>query len=113
MLKWLTPPKTGYFDGGAELELDQGKLAAMVESAYVAVAEIDAVNLKEACEGFGTDDDALTDILCFRTKAQLARIHAARSPHAALGSPAVASPAAAAPAAPAAGKESVVAMQPS
>jgi len=75
VLKWLTPPKTGYFDGGAELELDQGKLAAMVESAYVAVAEIDAVNLKEACEGFGTDDDALTDILCFRTKAQLARIN--------------------------------------
>jgi hypothetical protein len=43
-------------------------------------------------------------------KAQLARIHAARSPLAALGSPAVASPA---PAAPAAGKESAVAMQPS
>merc|ERR1712159_752898 len=29
----------------------------------------------EACEGFGTDDDGLTDVLCFRTKAQLARIN--------------------------------------
>ena len=26
-------------------------------------------------QGFGTDDDKLTDILCFRTKPQLARIN--------------------------------------
>ena len=47
----------------------------MVDGAYQTIAEIDAVNIKEACEGFGTDDDGLTDVLCFRTKAQLARIN--------------------------------------
>lgn len=29
----------------------------------------------EACKGFGTDDDALTDILCNRSKEQIARIN--------------------------------------
>ena len=47
----------------------------VVEDAYRAIADIDAVNIKEACDGFGTDDDALTDVLCFRTKDQLARIN--------------------------------------
>lgn len=26
------------------------------------IAELDAANIKDACEGFGTDDDALTDV---------------------------------------------------
>ena len=33
------------------------------------------VNIMEACKGFGTDDDALTDILCNRSKEQIARIN--------------------------------------
>lgn len=39
------------------------------------IAELDAVNIKEACEGFGTDDSALTDILCNRSKTQCKRIN--------------------------------------
>ena len=49
-LKWLESPKVGYFPSRKELVLDPAELAALVESAYVAVAEIDAVNMKEACE---------------------------------------------------------------
>lgn len=50
LLKWLQPPKVGYFARSSGLELDEGKLADLVEAAYNAVAEIDAVDLKEACE---------------------------------------------------------------
>ena len=32
---------------------------------------------RRPCAGFGTDDDALTDILCFRTKPQIARLNEA------------------------------------
>ena len=34
-----------------------------------------AANIKEACVGLGTDDSALTDVLCNRTKPALARIN--------------------------------------
>lgn len=34
--------------GNAELETDQEKLTAMVEQAFCTVADIDAVNIKEA-----------------------------------------------------------------
>ena len=50
LLKWLEPPKVGYFARNSELELDPVKLADLVESAFGAVAEIDAVDLREACE---------------------------------------------------------------
>ena len=50
VLKWLEPPSLGYFAKTSELELDQAKIAGLVESAFVAVAEIDAVNIQEACK---------------------------------------------------------------
>ena len=48
-------------------------LTQAVAKAYEVIATLDANNIKEACEGFGTNDDALTDILCSRTKVQRAR----------------------------------------
>ena len=41
------------------------------------LAALDADNIKEACAGFGTDDDALTDVLCARSKDQIGRINEA------------------------------------
>jgi hypothetical protein len=41
------------------------------------IAGLDAQNVKEACEGFGTDDNALTEILCGRSKYQIAKINEA------------------------------------
>lgn len=49
-LKWLEPPQVGYFPSSKEVLLDPEKATALVESAYNAVADIDAVNLNEACE---------------------------------------------------------------
>ena len=40
-------------------------------------AQLDAQNIKEACAGLGTDDDALTDVLCNRSKQQVYRINEA------------------------------------
>lgn len=75
-LKWLAPPALGYVQDN-KMEADEDKLRETVESTYCIIADIDAVNIKEACEGFGTDDDGLTDVLCFRTKPQMKRINEA------------------------------------
>lgn len=50
VLLWLEPPKVGYFASNVELELHPAKIKDLIETAYEAVAEIDAVNMKEACE---------------------------------------------------------------
>jgi predicted Zn-dependent protease len=55
----MAPGAMGYFGGNAELETDHEALAAIVEAAYCVVADIDAVNIKEACEGFGVSSQAI------------------------------------------------------
>ena len=50
---------------------------AELEEALDYLAKVDALVISEACEGFGTDDDALTDVLCNRSKAQCDRLNKA------------------------------------
>jgi hypothetical protein len=75
VLRWVAPAASGYFTADFKSETDVANLQALVEKAYNTIAEIDAVNIKEACAGFGTDDTALTDVVCGRTKKQLRRIN--------------------------------------
>ena len=69
--KWMAESSSGFMSSeGIRSVESMDESVAVLDSAYALVAGIDAQNIKEACAGFGTDDDALTDILCNRNKKQ-------------------------------------------
>ena len=51
------------------------KVQRGTETMLAVVAATDAVGIYKACKGLGTDEDALIDILCNRSKDQLKRIN--------------------------------------
>jgi hypothetical protein len=61
-------------DEQAYKDLDEEGLRTQVHCLASYLARMDAKDIRKACKGFGTDDEALTEILCSRTRRHLMRV---------------------------------------